>query len=76
MADIKPDKLLEKSLDNLKNLKEKIRPGAEKEKVEKFRAVSTHALREMGSIGREIARSRIAVGRKVLCSVLPIKWGK
>ena len=50
MADIKPDKLLEKSLDNLKNLKEKIRPGAEKEKVEKLEETRKIVINEIAQI--------------------------
>lgn len=36
MADIKPDKPLEKFLNNFDNLKEKIKPGAEKERIKRL----------------------------------------
>lgn len=53
---------LQQTIDELKRCKRIL----EKEKVKKIRVVSTHALREMGKVGKEIARTiKDQVGLKV-----------
>lgn len=47
MADIKPDKPLEKFPRNFDNLKEKIKPGAEKERIKKLEEASKSVINEV-----------------------------
>lgn len=47
MADLKPEKPLEKALYNLESLKEKVRPGAEKEKIKKLEEARKAVINEI-----------------------------
>lgn len=50
MADIKPDKPIEKFSSNFDNLKEKIKPGVEKERIRKLEEVRRSVINEVAQM--------------------------